>query len=178
MSTVNRELVFQRIYHAQAELVYFMWTDPMQLSQWYGPDGYTLTTEKMDLHPGGSWSYTLQGTNGKNYSNQVLFLELERPGKIVYRYIEDGSSVATPFVMQLFFEPEGATTRLTMQLAFDTPEDLEWMARGYEVIGGCRQILQRLAKYLDIIQPEEKKFAQPKGSLIFATEGLPNTPAM
>ena len=149
MSTVNCELVFKRIYHAPVELVFDMWTDPMRLCKWYGPDGYSLSTETMDLQPGGSWSYTLTGADGKNYRNKVLFLELARPRKLACRYVEDGGPDPIPFGMSLHLQGERASTLLTMQLVFDSPEDLERLARTYQVVEGCQDILSRLEAQLE-----------------------------
>lgn len=51
----SQELVITRIFDAPRELVYQAFTDPDQLAQWFGPVGFSVPREtvEIDARPGG-----------------------------------------------------------------------------------------------------------------------------
>ena len=51
--TTDRELLLTRLLQAPIELVWEVWTDPDHIAQWWGPNGFTNTISKMEVHPGG-----------------------------------------------------------------------------------------------------------------------------
>jgi len=151
MSTTTRELVFNRILHAPRELVFDVWTDPEHLSKWYGPFGFSLTTHEMDLRPGGTWRYTMHGPDGKDYRNKVVFLEVTRPERLVYRHTNDLDMEQASHDMIISFEPEGDKTRLSMRLIFDSPGEMERVAKTYGAVEGGNQTLTRLEERLAVL---------------------------
>jgi len=151
MSTVNRELVFNRLLQAPRELVFDAWTDPEHLSKWYGPEGFSLTTHHMDLRPGGQWSYTMHGPDGRDYRNKMVFLEIERPRRLVYEHVKEAGTEPVGHQMIISFEQEGDKTRLTMHLLFESPAALEMVARNYGAVEGGNQTLTRLERWLAVL---------------------------
>ena len=55
----DREIVITRLINAPRELVFDAWTDPEQVGQWWGPSGFTNTTHKMEVKPGGVWRFVM-----------------------------------------------------------------------------------------------------------------------
>jgi uncharacterized protein YndB with AHSA1/START domain len=49
-----RNLVVTRHYPAPPAQVFAAWTDPARIGRWWGPRGFTTTTEHMDIRPGGA----------------------------------------------------------------------------------------------------------------------------
>jgi uncharacterized protein YndB with AHSA1/START domain len=47
-------LTIERSFGAPVELIWQMWTDPEHFAAWYGPDGSTIPTAKMDVRVGGT----------------------------------------------------------------------------------------------------------------------------
>ena len=41
---LDREIVLSRVIGAPRERVFQAWTDPQQIVQWFGPDGFTVET--------------------------------------------------------------------------------------------------------------------------------------
>ena len=39
------ELVFTRVFNAPRELMFEVWTDPMHLEKWWGPNGFTTRVQ-------------------------------------------------------------------------------------------------------------------------------------
>ena len=55
------ELHIERVFDAPRELVWKAFTDPDQFSQWFGPVGYTVPRESVDVDPrvGGHQRFTM-----------------------------------------------------------------------------------------------------------------------
>ena len=47
-------VVIERSFDAPVDLVWQMWTDPVHLAAWYGPDGASVPVAKMDVRAGGT----------------------------------------------------------------------------------------------------------------------------
>jgi uncharacterized protein YndB with AHSA1/START domain len=47
-------VTIERSFGAPLELIWQMWTDPEHFAAWYGPDGATIATAKMDVRVGGT----------------------------------------------------------------------------------------------------------------------------
>ncbi len=78
------ELYIERIFNAPLKMVWEAWTDPAQVAQWWGPRGFTITTEHKDVRTGGSWRYTMHGPDGVDYPNHTKFLEVDEYARLVY----------------------------------------------------------------------------------------------
>jgi uncharacterized protein YndB with AHSA1/START domain len=55
-----------RVFNAPRELVWAAWTEPEQLTRWWGPRGLTTPLESItvDLRPGGVFALTMVGPDG------------------------------------------------------------------------------------------------------------------
>ena len=82
----DREIVLSRLIDAPQELVFDAWTDPEQVGQWWGPSGFTTTTHKMEVKPGGVWRFVMHGPDGRDYQNKITYLEVVPPERLVYRH--------------------------------------------------------------------------------------------
>ena len=51
--SADRQIVITRTFDAPRELVFKAWTDPKQIVQWWGPNGFTTTTHEREVKPGG-----------------------------------------------------------------------------------------------------------------------------
>jgi uncharacterized protein YndB with AHSA1/START domain len=40
-NTAERELTDTRVIHAPRELIWKVWTEPVHVTQWWGPSGFT-----------------------------------------------------------------------------------------------------------------------------------------
>ncbi len=54
-SSAEREHVLSRVFDAPRKMVWEAWTDPEQVAQWWGPNGFSTTIQEMDVRPGGVW---------------------------------------------------------------------------------------------------------------------------
>lgn len=137
-----REISSTRIYDAPRELVFRMFTDREHIGQWYGPRGFSLTTSRMDVRPGGEWIFVMHGPDGTDYQNHIIYDEIDEPSRLVYTHLP-----GPRFQAIITFEDAGeGKTRLTMRSVFETVKVRDDVA-GYAV-PGMHQTLDRLEEQL------------------------------
>jgi len=67
--------------------VFAAFQDVGRLATWWGPAGFTNTFRTFEFEPGGKWSFTMHGPDGKNYPNEIVIAEIDPPGKIVIDHV-------------------------------------------------------------------------------------------
>lgn len=144
----DRELVLARDLHAPRERVFAAWTDPRQTPRWWGPHGFTLTTQEMDVRPGGLWHFVLRGPDGVDYENRITYLDIAKPGRLVYRQDNGNDFDAERFETTVTFEPHADGTRLTLRTVFQSPEMRDYVVEKYGALEGGKQTLDRLAAFV------------------------------
>ena len=58
---------------AKPSAVIAAFADPSRLAKWWGPNGFSNTIDKFDFRPGGSWNFSMHGTDGQSYPNECVF---------------------------------------------------------------------------------------------------------
>ncbi len=148
VATSDRELVFTRLFDAPRELVFEAWTDPKHLPHWWGPNGFTTTVHELDLRTGGTWRLTMRGPDGRDYKNRLVFLEVVRPERLVYKHVPEPGSEPATHESTVTFTARGKQTEVTMRMLFTSGTEREHIATKYGAIEGGKQTLGRLAGYL------------------------------
>jgi len=82
-----RAIIGVRVFDAPRDLVFSMWMDPEHISRWWGPRGFTTTTQEMEFKPGGVWRHIMHGPDGRDYPNKIIYREIVRPERIVYSHV-------------------------------------------------------------------------------------------
>ena len=147
----GRELVITRVFDSPREMVWDAWTDPEQIVKWWGPRGFTLTVDEMDVRAGGVWKSTMYGPDGTEYLNDCVFTEVVKPQRIGYKLTagskRDGG-VQEPMDVSWTFEAQGGETKVTLRMLFETPAALERFVREYKAVEGGNETLDRLQGHL------------------------------
>jgi uncharacterized protein YndB with AHSA1/START domain len=155
----NREIVITRVFDAPRELVWRAWTDPKQVVRWYGPQGFTLTIETMDVRPGGVWKHVMHGPDGTHFPNECVFQEVVEPELIVYRnsgHRENGPG--SDFISTWTFDNiEAGKTRVTIRMEFPTVAERHRVEKDFGAVEGGKQTLERLSDHLADLQPAERE---------------------
>lgn len=148
-AVTDREIVIQREIAASRERIFQAMTDPRQVVQWWGPNGFTTTTHEMDVRPGGVWRHTMHGPDGTDYPNHSIFVEVTPPERVVYRHAggvkERGGAC---FLGIWTFEDKGGRTLVKIRLRFGSSGEKEHTEKQYQAIEGGNQTLARLEAYL------------------------------
>jgi uncharacterized protein YndB with AHSA1/START domain len=142
----DRQLIVSRVIDAPVARVWRAWSDPAEVSQWWGPFGFTSDASTREFKPGGTWRHTMIGPDGTAYANVARFEQIVPQHRIVFTNGGgDGDGAGVHFRSTVTFEDLGGKTRVTMQLIFDTAAMRETAATKYGAMEGGRQTLTRLA---------------------------------
>jgi uncharacterized protein YndB with AHSA1/START domain len=83
LTNTSRELLFTRVFWAPREVVFNAWTDPEQISRWWGPHDMTDPICDMDVRPGGAWRIVMRSSDGTEYPLTGTFAEIDPPERLV-----------------------------------------------------------------------------------------------
>lgn len=143
----DRRLVLTRHLAAPVARVWQAWTDPDILPRWFGPDGWTCTTEHIDLREGGEWRFTMAG-HGMSFPNRHRYVKWVPQERI--EFIMDGfEGDADAKRVVVTMAPEGAGTRITQTMDFATAEQLRFVVENYNAVESGMQTLAKLAAVVE-----------------------------
>jgi uncharacterized protein YndB with AHSA1/START domain len=150
-SASEQELVITRRYRAPIETVWEAWTSPDHLAGWWGPNGFTTTTTRFELQPGGQWAHTMHGPDGTDYPNVITYREIVPGRRLVYE--QAGGRAGEPtigFRATVIFERDEVGTRLTLRTHMASAADRRRVIEEFGAYEGGIQTLDRLADYLRV----------------------------
>ena len=75
--------VISRVFDAPRELVFKAFTEPEHMKNWWGPKGFKVIAQSMDLRPGGMYHYGLQAPDGNTMWGRFIYREIAAPQYIV-----------------------------------------------------------------------------------------------
>jgi uncharacterized protein YndB with AHSA1/START domain len=77
-----------RTFDAPREQVFQAWTDPDQITQWWGPEHFhvPLDSVNVELRPGGRYDLTMVDPGNNEYPVRQEILELSPPELLVLRH--------------------------------------------------------------------------------------------
>jgi uncharacterized protein YndB with AHSA1/START domain len=114
----DQQILITRIFDAPRELVFAAWTDPDQVAQWFGPEGFATPREtvEIDLRVGGRFELGMvQRSSGAAFPVRYEIVELDPPRLLVLTSApmpEVGIHEATITRIELF--DHGDKTRMTL----------------------------------------------------------------
>ena len=116
-------VVIEHRFDAPVDLIWQMWTDPVHFRQWYGPEGASIPTAKMEVRVGGSRLVCME-VQTPNGTMQMWFtgeyLEVVENERLVYTesMSDENGIVKSPGEMGM---PEGhpTTTEVRVEIGAD-----------------------------------------------------------
>ncbi|MCG6169405.1 SRPBCC domain-containing protein [Leptospira sp. FAT2] len=149
----GNKVIYKRYFEISAELLFEIWSLEEHLTQWWGPDGFTLTSNSMNFSNGGIWDFIMHGPDGHDYKNKIQFIEIKKPYHIYYKHLGDGEGAKdVDFQAKVTFEEVGEGTNLTMEQIFPSKEELERVNQKYGAIEGGKQHVANLSKYAESLK--------------------------
>lgn len=143
----DNELINTRVINASRERVFQAWTDPAHISEWFGPDGFTITTKSMEVKTGGKWIFIMHGPDGTNYDNEITYEEIKAPELLILGYNATPEHNLKAFRATVTFEDMDGKTKLTLRHIFENAEE-RVKQEGIGAVEGGNQTLNRLEAYL------------------------------
>lgn len=136
-ATPTEELVITRTFDAPRELVYKAFVDPDQVSQWFGPVGYSVPRDSVDIdaRPGGNYKFTMVNDEKPEEASPVnaVFKEVV-PNELIVgseRWDMPGYEDIEMY-MRLEFEDVDGKTKITLRQGPYTSEVLAMAREGWE----------------------------------------------
>lgn len=142
----QRTMLLQRVIKAPRSVVWGAWLNPQTLPQWWGPDGFSCNTKRIDLRSGGDWVFDMIGPDGTVYPNHHKYRDVQPETRISYELLwgENGPKHADAWAS---FEETDGGTRVTLGMVFATADEYQG-AKGLGAIELGMQTLGKLAKFV------------------------------
>ncbi|WP_331236385.1 SRPBCC family protein [Natronorarus salvus] len=85
------DLTIERTFDAPRDAVWAAWTDPEEVAEWWGPEGFTVPRCEMDVRSGGTYRIDMRAPDGTIYPDEGEFHEVVEPDRLVFtsRAFED-----------------------------------------------------------------------------------------
>ncbi len=136
-----------RTIAAPRALVWDAFTDPVHAGRWWGPNGFTTTTKRMDVRAGGVWEFTMHGPDGRDWPNKITYREVVKPERLVYVHGDDGEDAL--FSTVVTFIADGERTQVHMIATFPSVEMRDKQAAEVGAVEGAAQHLDNMAAYVE-----------------------------
>jgi len=142
----DRTMVLTRVIKAPVALVWGAWMNPETLPQWWGPDGFSCRTTRIDLRQGGEWVFDMIAPDSTVFPNHHRYTVVRPQSRIEYtlHWGENGPKHADA---SADFVDEGGVTKVMLAMVFATPEEFE-TAKGFGAVELGLQTLGKLARFV------------------------------
>jgi uncharacterized protein YndB with AHSA1/START domain len=130
----EREFTITRVFDAPRELVFRAWTDPAQLTMWFGPRGFTTprSTIDTDVRAGGAWRATMiRDDDGAEYPTGGFYIEVLEPERLVFTWTDPGGNGEESVVTVVLSDRGGRTEMSFHQSGFTTGEHRQNVHEGW-----------------------------------------------
>ena len=142
---------------ASSEAVWQLWTTADGIPQWWAPDGFTVTVDRLELRPGGELHYTMTATAPEQVEfmrsagmplstpSRKRFTEVVEPSRLGYRSLIDFVPDHEPYeqLTTVTIEPDGDEVVITMEM--EPLHDDVWTER---LVAGRSNELDNLVRLL------------------------------
>lgn len=165
------EYLISRVLDAPRQQVFDAWIDPDQLSQWWGPHGYTNPACEIDARVGGAYRIVMRDADGTDYPVKGVYREILAPLQLemtldcsehppawhdkVHPHRAQGDENPAGIMLQTAtFADFGGKTLLTIRIRFESV----WIRDALLQMGmreGWTQSLERLAQHLTASAPRQ-----------------------
>lgn len=142
-----RQMVIERDIAAPVSRVWAAWADPEALPQWWGPDGYSCRTQRIDLRAGGEWVFEMIGPDGKVWPNHHRITRHDREQRIDYALLSGADGARHADASVTFTDLGKAGTRVRLSMIFADQEQHDGaLSFGAKPLG--QQTLAKLARHV------------------------------
>lgn len=145
---LDKEIVIARVVDADRETAFEAWTDPAQIVQWFGPDGFQIESHEADIRAGGVWRFDMVAPDGTRFSNRMDFLRVETPSLIEVDHGQDVDDDPDRFRLLVTFDKQdNGKTVVTLRQMHPTPERRATVI-GFGAVEFGAQTLSKLAAHV------------------------------
>ncbi|MEO8206298.1 MAG: SRPBCC domain-containing protein [Chthoniobacterales bacterium] len=113
-TTTTEKLVLTRTFAAPRERVFAAWTQPEQISQWFGPPNAEMLDVQSDIRTGGHYHIQFKSEQYGEMKVYGKYREVTPPSKLVYtwQWADDPAYVNHETLVTVEFIAKGDSTEL------------------------------------------------------------------
>jgi uncharacterized protein YndB with AHSA1/START domain len=141
-----QEITITRVFDAPRDVVWKAWTEPDQLAQWWGPEGWSTPVDRvtMDVRPGGSFRVTsVSDADGTEMTTQGVYREVLEPERLVFEEPAEGSWHEGASSVATFTDLGDGRTEMVVRTTIHTTDEMRQLAEA-----GMAGSFERLAAHL------------------------------
>ncbi|MGF7160628.1 uncharacterized protein YndB with AHSA1/START domain [Rhodoligotrophos appendicifer] len=142
----ERTMVLQRVIRAPREVVWNAWMNPETLPLWWGPEGFSCRTKRIDLRQGGEWVFDMIGPDGTVFPNHHRYGEVRAEEGFGYtlHWGDNGPKHADAWAS---FEDQDGHTKVTLGMVFATAAEFQ-QAKGFGAVELGLETLGKLDRFI------------------------------
>lgn len=134
-------ITLERTYQASIEDVWALWTTRDGIESWWGPEGFSVTVERLDLRPGGQLHYAMTAVAapqvefmtaaGMPLTSEltITYTEVTAPVRLAYTNHVDFIPGHGAYDVGTLVELYPSRDLVRMALTIDAMHDEEWTRR-------------------------------------------------
>lgn len=137
----RRRITLERVYDADLQDVWDLWTTKDGIESWWGPGGFAVTVRRLDLRPGGELLYAMTAIDppqvefmkkaGMPLTQElrITYTEVIARRRLAYVHLADFIPGVEPYDVATVVELESTPQGVRMALTFDAMHSDEWTQR-------------------------------------------------
>ena len=138
---MRKRISLERVYQADVQDVWDLWTTKEGIESWWGPGGFAVTVRKLDLRPGGELLYAMTAIDPPqvefmkkagmplSHDARITFTEIVPRRRLAYVHLADFIPGVDPYDVATVVELHPAEGGVRMVLTFDAMHSEEWTQR-------------------------------------------------
>ena len=158
LAAPRKRVTLERIYRADVQDVWDLWTTKEGIESWWGPGGFAVMVRSLDLRPGGELRYAMTAIDPPQVAFmkragmplttecRITFTEIVPLRRLAYLHLADFIPGVEPYDVATVVELQETSGEVRMVLTFDAMHSDEWTDRAAM---GWESELGKLAAVLD-----------------------------
>jgi uncharacterized protein YndB with AHSA1/START domain len=155
---MKKRISIERTYRASVEDVWDLWTTEQGIESWWGPEGFTVKVQRIDLRPGGELFYTMTAIAPQQVEfmkkagmpltteARLRYTEVLPQRRIAYLHKVDFVPGVEPYDVAHLIELHPSAEGVRLVLTIDAMHDEEWTKRA---VAGWQEELGKLGRVLE-----------------------------
>jgi len=137
----RKRITLERVYRADLQDVWDLWTTKDGIESWWGPGGFAVTVRKLDLRPGGELLYAMTAIDPPqvefmkkagmplSHEARITYTEIVPLRRLAYVHLADFIPGVEPYDVATVVELQATAGGVRMTLTFDAMHNDEWTDR-------------------------------------------------
>ena len=138
---MSQRITIERVFNATLAEIWALWTTASGIESWWGPQGFTVTVQALELRPGGVLLYTMTASAAPQIAfmkqhgmplstqTQIIYAEVVPFTRLRYINLVDFVPEVTAYDVGTLLELSAEGDCVRMRLTLDPMHNAEWTQR-------------------------------------------------